>query len=146
MFRIDGYNVDIDQASFGHQVVEIETMSGKGATEIASAGDGIAKLARSLLDQDEGSSTRPVKVKHTTLVLFPFLPNLTVIYFFIFFQQSSIDSLQALNQRGFLFKRLSTAHLAPLYASPYPPPPPPSPHIKLRNWRTSSARDCQSIS
>lgn len=79
--RIDGYNVDIDRASFGHQVVEIETMSGKGATEIALASDGIAKLARSLLDQDEGSSTRSVKVEHTALVVFPFLSNRTVIFF-----------------------------------------------------------------
>lgn len=108
--RIDGYNVDIDRASFGHQVVEIETMSGKGATEIASAGDGIAKLARSLLYQDEGSSTRPVKVDRTALVLSPFRPNLTVIVFPVF------DSSRVLNQKTFHSKITSTVHLALLYA------------------------------
>ena len=75
--RLDGHTVDIDRASFGYQVVEVETMSTKGAAEIASAGDGIAKLAGSLGILKEPHPKHPVKVECQAFFLFPF--------FFFFF-------------------------------------------------------------
>lgn len=61
--RLEGYAIDIDRASFGHQVVEIEVMSSPVEAEIALAGKGIAALARSLGVQGEEGSGRPVKVR-----------------------------------------------------------------------------------
>lgn len=61
MLRLDGYAVDIDRASFGHEVVEIEKMSGPEPWQIASASEGVATLARSLGVTREGKSGRPVK-------------------------------------------------------------------------------------
>ncbi|CAM9204419.1 unnamed protein product, partial [Hapterophycus canaliculatus] len=46
--RLEGFTVDIDQASFGHRVVEIETMTSPSKSDIVSARDSITHLAKSL--------------------------------------------------------------------------------------------------
>lgn len=61
--RLEGFVVDIDRASFGHEVVEIETMSGPEEVDIVSARDSINALARSLGAQRNGESGRPIKVR-----------------------------------------------------------------------------------
>ncbi|CAM9218050.1 unnamed protein product [Scytosiphon promiscuus] len=60
---LEGFTVDIDQASFGHRVVEIEKMTSQNKSDIASARDSISRLARSLGVQREGESGSPVKGK-----------------------------------------------------------------------------------
>lgn len=60
--RLAGFAIDIDQASFGHQVVEIEAMSGPEAAEITEAGEGVAALAQALGVSKKGESGDPVKV------------------------------------------------------------------------------------
>lgn len=64
--RLGVFAVDIDRASgrqveFGHEVVEIETMSKE--SDVLSARDSITALARSLGARREGESGRPVKVR-----------------------------------------------------------------------------------
>lgn len=61
-FRIGQHTVDIDQASFGHEVVEVEVISGSEAAEIAAAGESVVALAQSLGVSNEGESGRLVKV------------------------------------------------------------------------------------
>lgn len=61
--------MDIDRASgrqveFGHEVVEIETISKE--SDVLSARDCIKALARSLGARREGESGRPVKVRRVT--------------------------------------------------------------------------------
>lgn len=60
--RLGEHTIDIDRASFGHQVVEIETMSEADDADISAAGAGVATLARSLGISGEGGSGHPVKV------------------------------------------------------------------------------------
>lgn len=60
--RLGEFVIDIDEASFGHQVVEIEAMSGPEAAEIAEAGEGVAALAQALGVSKEGESGHPIKV------------------------------------------------------------------------------------
>eukprot|EP00904_Undaria_pinnatifida_P010181 jgi/Undpi1/6293/HiC_scaffold_20.g08777.m2 len=62
-YSLDRFSVDIDRASFGHQVVEIEQMSSPKMADIESARDSIAALARSLGAQREGASGRSVQGK-----------------------------------------------------------------------------------
>lgn len=61
--RLEGYTVDIDQASFGHELVEIETMSGSGTEDIEAASDGVAALAQSLGLTRDGVSGQATKVR-----------------------------------------------------------------------------------
>lgn len=60
---LKGFAVDIDRASFGHDVVEIETMSSPEEVDLVSARDSIAALALSLGAQREGSSGQPIRVR-----------------------------------------------------------------------------------
>lgn len=69
---LDRFSVDIDRASFGHQVVEIEQMSSPKMADIESARDSIAALARSLGAQREGASGRSVQVGGPSKVFFFF--------------------------------------------------------------------------
>jgi len=61
--RLRGYAIDIDRASFGHNVVEIEAMSTPEKEDLLSARDSVTALARSVGAQQEGTLGRPVKVK-----------------------------------------------------------------------------------
>ncbi len=60
--RLKGFAIDIDRASFGHNVVEIETMSTPEKEDLLSARDSVTALAHSVGVHQEGSSGRPVKV------------------------------------------------------------------------------------
>lgn len=77
--RVDGFVVDIDRASFGHEVVEIETMSSLEEADIVSARDSITALARSLGVQQNGKSGRPVKVRSIGCASARVLFSLTLI-------------------------------------------------------------------
>lgn len=61
--RLEGYTVDIDQASFGHQLVEIEAMSGSDKEDIEAASDGVAALAQSLGLTRDGMSGPATRVR-----------------------------------------------------------------------------------
>lgn len=60
---LKGFAIDIDRASFGHNVVEIEAMSTSEKEDLLSARDSVIALARSVGVQQEASSGRPVKVQ-----------------------------------------------------------------------------------
>lgn len=68
-YRIGQHTVDIDQASFGHEVVEVEVISGSEAAEIAAAGESVVALAQSLGVSNEGESGRLVKGKLAEYIL-----------------------------------------------------------------------------
>lgn len=61
--RLDGYSIDMDEASFGHKLVEIESMSGPEPADMAEASEGVARLAISLGLSRDGESGTPTRVR-----------------------------------------------------------------------------------
>lgn len=64
--RLKRFAVDMDRASFGHDVVEIETMSTPEEADLVSARDSITALALSVGAQREGGSGQPIKARFGT--------------------------------------------------------------------------------
>lgn len=64
--RLKRFAVDIDRASFGHDVVEFETMSTPEEADLVSARDSINALALSVGAQREGGSGQPIRVRFAT--------------------------------------------------------------------------------
>eukprot|EP00752_Nemacystus_decipiens_P010512 g9362.t1 len=62
-FRLKGFAVDIDRASFGHDVVEIETMSSPEEADLVSARDSLTAIALSVGAQREGDSGESIRGK-----------------------------------------------------------------------------------
>eukprot|EP00903_Cladosiphon_okamuranus_P011593 g10903.t1 len=62
-FRLKGFAVDIDRASFGHDVVEIETMSTPDEADLVAARDSVNALALSVGAKREGASEQPIRGK-----------------------------------------------------------------------------------